>query len=327
MNTHTAVFCGLLCCALAAVMLSAGCRESDQRRSDATPPRAETLGFSAAQATNALQRVAAFIAECTPRDAGTPEGMKAAEWLHAALIREGIESRIDRFEDATPKGRRTFANVIGEVRGTGDEWLVLLSHFDTKVGVGPGFQGANDSGSSTGLLLEIAAAIRKNGAGKLNVLFGFMDGEECLLAYSDRDGLHGSKRLARQMREKNTKIRAVILLDMVGDRDLKLTIPRNSTRELKLLALKAAESLGYRDKVGLYSGTILDDHQPFLDLGYPAVNLIDFHFGSKPGSNDYWHTMEDSMDKLSAESLHITGAITMEMINRLQTQNTPLSGN
>jgi glutaminyl-peptide cyclotransferase len=309
---------------LAALSFLTGCRESSPQPDDDFSPPATHLEFSASQASNALLRVAAFITECTPRDAGTPQGMKAAEWLHAALILEGIEARIDRFEDETPKGQRTFANVIGEIRGTGDEWIVLLSHFDTKAGVGPGFQGANDSGSSTGLLLELAAAIKKADARRLNFLFGFMDGEESLLAYSDRDGLHGSKRLARQLKNKETKIRAVILLDMIGDRDLKLTIPRNSTGELKLLAFKAAEALGHRDKVGLYRGDILDDHQPFLDLGYPAVNLIDFHFGSKPGANDYWHTMEDSMDKLSAESLRIIGGITLEMINRLQTRNAPL---
>ena len=115
---------------------------------------------------------------------------------------------------------KTFINVLGELEGEGDEWIILLSHFDTKPGIHRDFQGANDSGSSTGLLLEMAAIIKKTGHRRCNFLFGFMDGEECLLAYSDRDGFHGSKRLARQMKEKNTNIKAVILMDMVGDRDL-----------------------------------------------------------------------------------------------------------
>ena len=314
----TILLCKALPVAFSCMMLMTGCKKKEEAAKGETLAPAAVLSFSAEQATNSLKRVEELIKKHTPRDAGTPEGAKAAEWLCEQMKKDGITARLDSFTDETPKGEKTFVNALGEIKGSSDEWIILLSHFDTKVGIDRTFEGANDSGSSTGLLLELAAAIKNAGRSRCNFLFGFMDGEECLLAYSDRDGFHGSKKLAKDLKAKKTKIKAVILMDMIGDRDFKITIPRNSSKELKLLALRAADATGDRDKIGLHNYNIFDDHQAFLDLGYPAINLIDFHFGSKPGANDYWHTMEDSMDKLSAESMLVTGRIVMEMINELQ---------
>lgn len=297
--------------------LLVGCGRVAPEAADALRSQPKPLAFTAEHATNALQRVEALVKNHTPRDAGTPEGARAAGWLQEQLQSTGVAAELVRFEDETPRGRKTFANVIGTHRGRSDEWIVLLSHFDTKSGIGPAFQGANDSGSSTGLLLELAAIIQNSGEQHYNFLFGFMDGEECQLAYSDRDGFHGSKHFARALKKEGRDLKAVILTDMIGDRDLQISVPRNSTKELKLLALKAAAVAGHRDKITMLSSVILDDHQAFLDLDFPAIVLIDFEFGSRPGSNDYWHTMEDSMDKISAESLLITGQIVVEMINML----------
>jgi glutaminyl-peptide cyclotransferase len=283
----------------------------------AEPPSRAPLTFSAEQASNALATVAEFVADCTPRDGGTPGSERAAVWLHTRLTRLGVPATISRFTDPTPEGPQPFANVLATIPGTGEEWIVLLSHFDTKCKISPDFQGANDGGSSTGLLLELAAALRAAGPLSVNVLCGFLDGEECRLGYSERDGFHGSKHLARALKRQGRKIKAVILMDMVGDRDLKLTLPRNGTASLRALALEAAEATGDRAKIGLFDGIILDDHQAFLDLGYPAVNLIDLAYGSRPGENDYWHTPQDTLDKLSADSLLSTGRIVVEMLNRL----------
>jgi len=279
--------------------------------------RAEPLVFNEVHASNALAHVAAFVAACTPRDAGTPGAERAALWLQARLQAEGVAATLDRFTDDTPRGRRTFVNVLATLPGTRDEWVLLISHFDTKRGVKPPFEGANDGGSSTGLLLAFAALLQKSPPRDFGVICAFLDGEECDLGYSERDGFHGSKRLARQLKEKQTEIRAVILTDMVGDSDLKITVPRNSTPRLRVLALDAAEAISHRDAIGLFDGDIFDDHQAFLDAGYPAVDLIDFDYGSRPGLNDYWHTPKDTLDKLSAESLFVTGRIVAEMLNRL----------
>jgi hypothetical protein len=86
---------------------------------------------------------------------------------------------------------------------------------------------------------------------------------------------------------------------------------------LRACALRAADATGDRAHIGLFDGPILDDHQPFLDAGFPAVDLIDFNYGNAPGENNFWHTPGDTLDKLSAESLAITGRIVLEMINQL----------
>lgn len=288
---------------------------SDQTEQCASPIPIE---FSLQNASNAWSAAGALVAGYTPRDAGTDGGERAAKWLHEELQKREICSQIDTFRDKTPRGEKSFHNVLGTLEGTGEEWIILLSHFDTMSGIGKGFEGANDSASSTGLLLELARVLRSTGPHKTNFLFGFMDGEECMLTYCEIDGFHGSKRLARQMKKERRNVRAVILADMVGDRDLKITLPRNGTAELRVLALEAAEKAGVRDRIGLFDGAVFDDHQAFLDQGFPAVNLIDFEFGSAPGKNDYWHTPQDTMDKISAESLHVTGQIICEMIGQLQ---------
>ena len=275
------------------------------------------LTFTAERATNALASVAAFVTSCTPRDGGTPGSEQAAVWLQARLAKCGVPATLDRFTDATPLGPRPFANVLATLPGDSEQCVVLLSHFDTKSGLEGRFEGANDGGSSTGLLLELASLLQSAAPRKYTVLCAFLDGEECRFGYSDRDGFHGSKHLAETLKQKRTKIKAVILMDMVGDRDLKITIPRNGAAALRVLALEAAEATGDREKIGLCDGEIYDDHQAFFERGYPAVDLIDFDYGSSPGANDYWHTSKDTLDKLSAASLLSTGRIVLEMLNRL----------
>ena len=299
---------------LCASLFLAGCGE---RSAPAAKTAQGHFTFTAAQATNALASVASFVNACTPRDGGTAGSERAAVWLHDRLAERGVSAVIDRFSDATPRGPQPFANVIATIPGDSEQCVVLLSHFDTKSGIDDRFQGANDGGSSTGLLLELASLLQRASSRKYTVLCAFLDGEECRFGYSDRDGFHGSKHLAKAMKQKHANIKAVILMDMVGDSDLKITIPRNSAAALRVLALEAAEATGDRAKIGLCDGEIYDDHQAFLELGYPSVDLIDFDYGSRPGENDYWHTPKDTLDKLSADSLLSTGRIVLEMLNRL----------
>lgn len=293
---------------------AAGCRPPEPalpRPTDLPPP----AHFPAEAASNALRRVASLIA-LGPRDAGTPGAETAAAWIAAQLQADGLKPRIDRFVDATPDGPQTFHNVLAEWIGASSGTVVLLSHFDTRSGLGPDYVGANDGGSSTALLLELAAHLARRGQPRLTLLFAFLDGEECRQAYGPRDGLHGSRRLAAQLQAAGREVRAVILLDMVGDRDLGLTLPRNSTPALKLLLFDAALAQGCRDRIELLPCDILDDHQPFLDRGYPAIDLIDFHYGRGPRDNRYWHTPDDTLDKLSAESLQGVGSLVLEMLQR-----------
>jgi glutaminyl-peptide cyclotransferase len=151
------------------------------------------------------------------------------------------------------------------------------------------------------------------------IRLAFFDGEECRVEYGPRDGLHGSRRMARRAVDEGwaRRVRAVIILDMVGDRDWTLTLPRNCTPQLLQLTFDAARDLGLRDRVRLARGAVLDDHVPFIEAGIPAVNLIDFEFGSAPGLNDLWHTPADSMDAISADSLANAGRLALRLLDLL----------
>jgi len=306
---------------LATALALCGCRQEQDAAAVKIFRGPSSPSFSAAHGTNALARVAALLAH-GPRDAGTPGAERVARWLSDQLRGAGLASaRVESFEAETPAGAVRFHNVLAEWPGASPEWIVLLSHFDTKTGIGTAetpFVGANDGGSSTGLLLELAAAIARSGTHRRGILFALLDGEECRYGYSERDGLHGSRHLAYALKAQGRQVRAAILMDMIGDRDLHVTLPRNGTPALQELVLAAAKAQGVRSRFGLFDGSILDDHQPFLDAGFPAIDLIDFSYGSQPGVNDYWHTPADSLDKLSADSLHTVGCVVLEMVRQLQ---------
>lgn len=266
----------------------------------------------------AYEEVKALVLRFSPRDAGTPGGRLAAEHLFQRLDYFGVEADIESFDDQTPAGQKTFHNVIGRIPGKTDEWIILGSHFDTMPGI-DGFQGANDSGSSTGILLELARMLAKEKP-QIGIVFAFFDGEEGIANYIPGDGLHGSRHMARQLTESGMRenIKAMILLDMVGDKDLHLSIPANSSRELAKEILDAAYKTGLRDRVSiLRTSHITDDHVPFLEAGIPAIDLIDFKFGSEPGLNDHWHTAADNLKNISAESLEITGKIALQLLKQL----------
>ncbi|MEN8255037.1 MAG: M28 family peptidase [Verrucomicrobiota bacterium] len=267
----------------------------------------------------AFAEVEALVA-FSPRDAGTPGGLKAAEHILQRLESFGIEAKIDSFTDMTPEGEKTFRNVMGQIRGKADRWIILGSHFDTMPGI-ENFQGANDSGSSTGVLLELARMISSSEVvPDTGILFAFFDGEEGIAHYIPGDGLHGSRRMAAQLVESGThkKVEAMILLDMVGDKDLHFNIPANSSRKLVKEVLDAAHATGHRDRFSLNRNSMItDDHVPFLEIGIPAIDIIDFKFGSAPGENDYWHTEADNLQNIGAESLQISGEITLQLLKQL----------
>ena len=258
----------------------------------------------------ALAEVRDFVA-LGSRDAGTPGAEKAANYLLGRLLELGVAAEIQEFREPSPRGPDTvFRNVLGRIPGTGGRIILFGSHYDTKTGIA-GFEGANDSGSSTGLLLELARVFKARGPLPAEIRFAFFDGEECMAAYGPQDGFHGSGHLARTMEQDGslTNVAAMILLDMVGDRDLGITIPRNSAPGLAKLAFEAAHAEGTRRFFQLFPGNIGDDHEAFFRRGVPAIDLIDFEYGSAPGRNDYWHTPADTLDKLSAASLETVGRV------------------
>jgi len=266
--------------------------------------------------SNALVEVQALV-QGGPRVAGTGGATRAAKHIAQRLQHYGVESQIDAFQETVGSDSVAFNNVQGTLPGAGEGWVVLGAHYDLKGGLDPAFEGANDSGSGVGLLLELARVLRQCPRLPFSVLLAFFDGEECRYAYGPHDGLHGSRRLAAQLvsDRRAARVKAVIVLDMIGDRNLSVTVPRNGSPDLMPRVFQAAVREGVRTQFSLYSSAILDDHQPFLDAGMPAVDLIDFEYGSEPGRNDYWHTSADRLDKLDARSLGIVGRVVLSLLN------------
>ena len=285
-----------------------------------TAASAAVVKFTADDARNAYATAADFVRHCTPRDAGTIRGRLAAAWIMDRVSRTGADAAIDSFKADSPRGVKPFANVVVEFPGTKPNapWVVLISHFDTPPGIGGGFEGANDGASTTGLLIALAGAIRR--AGKLpdNIMLLWTDAEECMVSYSENDGFQGARHALKGFRERRRAVKAAIGLDMLGDRDLHIQMPANGTVRLQNAVFEAAKRAGLEGLVSIGRDTVKDDFAVFHDAGCPAVNLIDFNYGSAPGKNDYWHTAEDRMDKIGEESLLKSGMLVAELLNMLE---------
>jgi glutaminyl-peptide cyclotransferase len=176
--------------------------------------------------------------------------------------------------------------------------------------------GANDGGSSTGFLLELAHVVNSMPHADDIVLVWF-DGEEAYGEWSDTNGVYGSRHLADKWsgEGKLGRIKALINVDMIGDKDLEMIQEGNSSPALRKLVWTTAHDLGY-GKYFLDSGFATeDDHLPFLRKGVTALDLIDFDYGP---NNDYWHTEKDTMDKLSAHSLDVVGNVLVAVLRKLQ---------
>lgn len=287
------------------VGLLVGCRP-------ASPPWPSPATFDA---TNAYRHVIELVA-FGPRPSGSEAARRTADYLAAELGAVGLEVEVQEFHAATPRGPMVFRNVIGRTRAARGPVLLVGSHYDTKWLPQIHFVGANDSGSSTGVALELARVLRE----QRNLWFVFFDGEEAIYDYGPQDGLWGSRYFVEQLKATGRvrDVQALVLLDMVGDADLTITLAPNNTPALLDQVFRAAEALGYRRYFQFVPHEILDDHVPFLLAGIPAVNLIDFQFGSAPGRNDYWHTAEDTLDKLSVRSLEIVGQTTIQLLGQLR---------
>ena len=285
-----------------------------------TAASAAVVEFTSDDARNAYSTAADFVCDCTPRDAGTIRGRLAANWIMDRVSRTGVDASVDAFKADSPRGVKSFANVVVEFPGTKPNapWVVFISHFDTPPGIGKGFEGANDGASTTGLLIALAGAIRR--AGKLpdNIMLLWTDAEECMVSYSENDGFQGAKHALKGFKDRRRAVKAAIGLDMLGDRDLHIQMPVNGTVRLQNAVFEAAKRAGLEGLVSVGKDVVKDDFAVFYDAGCPAVNLIDFHYGSAPGRNDYWHTVEDRMDKIGEESLLKSAMLAVELLNMLE---------
>lgn len=275
---------------------------------------AVALQFTADDAAFACSTAKTFVEACTPREAGTIRGGIAANWILDQASMIGADIRRVPFMATTPKGPRQMVNLYAEFKGNPtNRWVVLVSHFDTKPGVE--CPGANDGAATTALLIALANVLSNCRDLNGNVLLVWTDGEECFgSSYTATDGLYGSKNAVEYLRRKEIPVQAVLCLDMLGDRDLHISIPANGTPTLAKIAHHAAKRIGEPELVSDWREQVKDDHVPFLEAGYKAIDLIDFEYGP---NNGWWHTREDSADKISKESLEKSGKLVCELLNIL----------
>ena len=271
--------------------------------------------FSGERAYRHVERLVGY----GPRPSGSHNLIRASTYIATQLQEAGLDSDEQVFSALTRRGPTPFRNVIGKTREqhSGDNRVIIIaSHYDTKNLSNVNFVGANDGGSSVGVALEMARVA----SAQADLWFVFFDGEEALIEYSDSDGLWGSKYFLQELKgaQQLKRIKAVILLDMVGDAQLNVTIPANCSQPLVQRVFDAARDTGYRDHFSLFHAPMIDDHVPFLTAGIPAVDLIDFQFGSAPGLNDYWHTEKDTLDKIRPRSLEIVGQTALRLLELLK---------
>lgn len=310
-----------------ALLTAAGCsqgngntRSQPAAENAAHPAKAEAPAPGADSAPGTApridsQRAMKYVREVVAfgaRPIGSPEHKKLETYILAQLQGDPVES--DEFTAQTPAGSFLMRNIIARYPGTKDGIIVIASHYDTLYGRKK-FLGANDGGSTTGLLLELAHHLRGKRQG-YSVWLVWFDGEEAVQHWSAADSLYGSRHLAEKWQKDGTlkKFKAFLLTDMIGDADLDILRDDNSTAWLEELVYKAASNLGYQSHFFAYETAVEDDHVPFGRAGVSVADLIDLDYGY---GNALWHTDQDTLDKLSPKSLQITGDVVLETIRLL----------
>jgi len=245
------------------------------------------------------------------RPAGSPAHQKLEQYIVSKM--KGVDVEQDKFTAQTPAGQFPINNIIAKFPGKKDGIIVVAGHYDTNYPLPKSYVGANDGGSSTALLLALADQLRGKERDGYSVWLVWTDGEEAFVKWTDDDSLYGTKHLAQKWNADGTarKIKAFILVDMIGDADLDIQRDSNSTPWLTDLVNQAATNLGYQSHFFQQTVGMDDDHIPFAKIGVPVVDLIDYTYGY---NNVFHHSPEDTIDKLSAQSLAITSDVVMETI-------------
>jgi Zn-dependent M28 family amino/carboxypeptidase len=260
------------------------------------------------------------IVKFGPRPIGSANHKKVEDYIASHLKGDTVED--DVFTADTPEGKLPVHNIIAKFPGTRDGIIVMASHYDTNYPLrDTSFVGANDGGSSSALLLEIANKLRGKNREGFSVWLVWDDAEEAVKKETPempflKDSLYGIKHLAEKWQADGTlkKIKAFLLADMAGDADLNIDRDTNSTPWLESVVYEAASRVGYQSHFFGRSLAMIDDHLPFTEKGVPSADVIDFDYGY---NNVFWHTPQDTADKLSPKSLEIVGTVFLETVRIL----------
>jgi Peptidase family M28 len=315
-------------CAAAILCLPAGCKaHGETARTEASaappfmstaaqnppvdaeaPPADKTGGFDGKLAYEYVAKQVSF----GPRPAGSPALAKTRDYIMSQLKSFGCTVDTDSFTADTPIGQLPMKNLVVKIPGERPGIILLGTHYDTLRM--DNFVGADDAGSSTGLMMEMARLLCGN-RGRYAVWIAFFDGEEAQKQWSDLDSLYGSRDMAARMALNGNlkKVRAMLLADIIGGKNLRIMRDTTSTPWLTRLVWSTADKLGYSGVFLDQDTSVEDDHDSFLKRGVPAVDVItDFP------NMGYWHTPQDNMDKISAKSLAIVGHVFVETVKELQ---------
>lgn len=272
--------------------------------------------FDADRAMKYVKDIVAF----GPRPLGNPNHKKVEDYIESRLKGDSVED--DSFTADTPEGKFPVHNIVAKFAGSKDGIIVVASHYDTNYPLrNTPYVGANDGASSSALLLEIANQLRGKKLDGYSVWLVWDDAEEAMQSWSDADSLYGIKHLAQKWQDDGTlkKIKAFLLADMIGDADLNIDRDLNSTPWMEDLVYESATRLGYQSHFFARENQVSDDHLPFMQRGVPCADLIDFDYGY---NNVFWHTPQDTVDKLSPKSLEIVGKTMLESIHILDRMTT-----
>ena len=263
--------------------------------------------------TRAMQYVKDVVA-IGSRPVGSPGHAKLEQYIQSKL--KGDDVVVDSFIATTPVGKFPVHNILAKFPGKKDGIIVIAGHYDTNYPLPKEYVGANDGGSTTGLMLELANQLRGKQLEGYSVWLLWTDAEEAFVKWTATDSLYGTRHLAQKWQQDGTakNIKAFILLDMIGDADLDVQRDSNSTVWLSDLVYQAASKLGYQSHFFQQTISIEDDHLPFAKIGVPVVDLIDIDYGY---ANAYHHTTQDTLDKLSPKSLQIVGDVVLQTIQYL----------
>ena len=320
----------LVMCGVLLLPALAGCKSSDTndhanaagKPAVATPaavgqvpndalPADKTGGFDGTLAYNHVAKLVSF----GPRPSGSQAITQVQDYITSQLSSFGCTVDADSFSSDTPAGRLAMKNIVAKIPGEREGIILLGTHYDTKRL--DNFVGADDGGSSTGLMLEMARRMCEMRP-RYSIWIAFFDGEEAVRQqWQDPDNRYGSRQMAAKMAASGDlkKVHAMILADLVGGKNLLLEREQYSTRALTDVIWGTAKRLGYESIFVDQTMPVDDDHLSFLQRGVPSADIIDL-----VNSAGYWHTPQDTMDKGSAKSLGIVGHVILESVRELQTK-------
>lgn len=274
---------------------------------------AQQAAFDGARAYDHLRQVVSF----GPRPAGSPAIERTREYIIGQMKALGIPVVQQGFEAKTPIGQVHMVNLIATIPGARKERVAITGHYDTKLFREFRFVGANDGGSSTAFLIEMARAL-KGRRSPFTIELIFFDGEEATLRdWGAGDHTYGSQYYVDNARKTGTLagLKAMILVDMIGERSPRFLKEGRSTRWLTDEIWSAGQKLGYGSNFINEITPIEDDHVPFLDAGVPSTDIIDLDYPA-------WHTVNDTLDQTSARSLEIVGNTILSALGPIESRLT-----